>query len=82
VAIVTSEHRAQTAATQTVTDWIQLIRSEYLEMPGMSLTRAQIRRFWNLDGVICDATLNALMDVKFLRRTARGTYVRTDGGVS
>jgi len=61
-------------------DWIRLIRSEYLEVPGLYLTRDQVQRLWNLDAATCDAVLEALVDVRFLRRTDGGAYVRTDGG--
>ena len=68
------------AAQTTVADWIQLIRSEYLEIPGLNLTRRQVQRLWGLDTVTCDALLEALMEVRFLRRTHAGSYVRSDGG--
>jgi hypothetical protein len=29
---------------------------------------------------MCDALLEALVDVRFLRRTLSGAYVRADGG--
>ena len=68
-------------ATQTtIADWIALIRSEYLEIPGLHLTRTQVQRLWSLDGILCDALLEALVDVRFLRRTNAGAYVRADGG--
>jgi hypothetical protein len=68
-------------ATQTtIADWIHLIRSEYLEIPGLHLTRTQVQRLWGLDGILCDALLEALVDVRFLRRTHAGAYVRADGG--
>jgi hypothetical protein len=60
-------------------DWIHLVRSEYLEIPGLHLTRNQVQRLWGLDTVMCDALLEALVDVRFLRRTHAGAYVRADG---
>ena len=36
-----------------VDDWLPIIRAEYLEFPGMQLTRAQVRRLWNLDEATC-----------------------------
>ena len=51
---------------------LQLIRAEYLEMPGLNLTRAQIRRLWNLDEGMCDTLLQALIEGQFLRRTSKG----------
>jgi hypothetical protein len=61
-----------------VTDWLQLIRSEYLEDPGLCLTRVQAQRLWGLDPVTSEALLAALVDLKFLRRTSRDGYVRKD----
>jgi hypothetical protein len=52
------------------------IKAEYLEMPGLHLTRPQARRIWNLDDTDCDAVLRALVDAKFLRRTPDGAFVR------
>lgn len=63
-----------------VAAWLQLIRGEYLEMPGLHLTPNQARRLWNLDSVTCDALLDALVDARFLRRTLQGAYVRVDDG--
>jgi hypothetical protein len=54
--------------------WLCLVRAEYLEMPGLQLTRAQVRRLWNLDGETTDALLDELVSRKFLRRTAREAY--------
>ena len=62
-----------------VEDWLMLIRAEYLEIPGLTLTKAQVERLWGLDAVVSDALLAALVDVKFLRRTVRDTYVRAAG---
>jgi hypothetical protein len=68
------------AAQTTIADWIDLIRSEYLESPGLHLTRDQVQRLWGLDALTCDSLLDALVDVRFLRRTHAGAYVRADGG--
>lgn len=59
---------------------LQLIRAEYLEVPGLNLTRNQVRRLWNLDETTCDALLQALIEGEFLRRTPDGAYVRADYG--
>ena len=61
-----------------VTDWLQLIRAEYVEVPGLSLTREQAQRLWGLDPVTMEALLGALVDVRFLRCTRQHTYVRAD----
>jgi hypothetical protein len=68
------------AQTTTTAEWIHLIRSEYLEIPGLHLTRSQVQRLWGLDPVVCDALLEALVEGRFLRRTHAGAYVRADGG--
>ena len=62
---------------ETAADWLQIIRSEYCEMPGLQLTRAQAGRLWGLDDGACGALLNALVGEKFLRITADGRYTRT-----
>jgi hypothetical protein len=58
-----------------VVDWLRLIRSEYQEIPGLHLTKAQVQRFWSLDAVTCDAVIEALVKMRFLRRTHTGGYV-------
>ena len=57
------------------TDWAHLIQAEYLEMPGLQLTRAQVRRLWGLEDRTCDAVLEQLLAVHFLKRTPRDAYV-------
>ena len=64
-------------ANAHITDWLQLIRAEYLEIPGLSLTKRQVQRLWGLDHVTTEAVLAALVDVKFLRRTGRDAYIQT-----
>jgi hypothetical protein len=53
------------------------IESEYNEMPGLKLTEAQARRLWNLDSNTCSLVLATLLRQHFLKRTARGTYIRS-----
>jgi hypothetical protein len=65
-------------AETTVADWTHLIRAEYLEIPGLHLTRQQVQRLWGLDDVTCDALLEALIDVRFLRRSRTGAYIRAE----
>ena len=59
-----------------IADWLRLIRAEYLEIPGLCLTKPQVERLWGLDPVTSEALLSALVDVKFLRRTRQKAYVR------
>lgn len=67
------------AAQTSMADWLQLVRAEYLEIPGLHITKHQVQRLWGLDPVMCDVLLGALLDVKFLRRTPSGAFVRADG---
>ncbi len=64
-----------TPQQSAVTDWLHLVQAEYLEMPGLQLTRPQIRRLWGLEDVTCDALLEQLLATHFLRRTPRDAYV-------
>jgi len=57
---------------------LQLIQGEFVEMPGLRVTAAQARRLWSLEGDVCDALLEALVDAKFLARTRDGAYIRMD----
>lgn len=63
----------------TTTDWLNLIRGEYHEIPGLHLTKLQVQRLWNLDASTCEAILEALETNKFLRRTRTGAYVKASG---
>jgi hypothetical protein len=49
-----------------------VIRREYNEMPGMRLTRAQVRRLWNLSLSECDEVVDALIEDGFLVETSTG----------
>ena len=58
------------------------LRAEFLEMPGLRLTAAQVERLCGVERRICQAVLDALVDAKFLRMSADGTYTRlTDGNI-
>jgi hypothetical protein len=61
-------------------DWLRVVRAEYLEFPGMSLTEPQAQRLWNLDRDTCQCVLDVLVRQKFLRRTGDAQYVRADRG--
>jgi len=69
------------ASDVSTREWIQIIRAEYNEMPGLSLTKQQVGRLWGLDTATTDAVLNVLIGIGFLRCTNAGGYVRSDGGV-
>ena len=50
-------------------------------MPGLLLTRWQMRRLWLLDDLRCDAVVNVLVESGFLRRRRNDTYARADDAV-
>ena len=58
--------------------FLQLMRAEYTEIPGLNLTKAQVQRLWSLDPATCDALLGELIAEQFLRKTATGAYVRAE----
>ena len=59
------------------------IRAEYLEMPGMRLTAAQVHRLSGVDISTCTLVLDDLVRAKFLQSAPNGSYVRgTDGAPS
>ena len=59
---------------------LQRIYSEFLEMPGLRLTRQQAQRLWGLDAHTCQQLLEFLVDAKFLCQPGHGMYTRlTDG---
>jgi hypothetical protein len=58
-------------------EWLRLIQAEYLEIPGLRLTKLQVQRLWGLDPQMCDALLDALIAANFLRRTPKDAYVLT-----
>jgi len=64
-----------TAEETTVNDSLHLVQAEYLEMPGLGLTRAQVRRLCGLEDRTCDVVLEQLTATHFLKRTARDVYV-------
>ncbi len=54
------------------------IRAEFLESPGLKLTRRQAQRLWGMDRETCDQVLDHMVRSRFLRRRHDDTYVRLD----
>lgn len=52
------------------------IQGEYGEMPGLSLTAPQASRLWATDADTTSRVLARLVEIRFLRRTTVGKYVR------
>jgi len=65
-----------------VVDWLPIVRGEFLEMPGLRLTKPQVQRLWGVDTVTCDALLDELVNRNFLKRTPKGVYARVDADCS
>ena len=56
------------------------LRAEYLEMPGLRLTREQVQRLCGLERTVCERVLETLVATRFLCVKSDGTYARvTDG---
>jgi len=70
--------QAFVAPAQRTDDRLRVIRAEYGEMPGLSLTKAQAARLWNLAAGEADAALRELVCAGFLRCNQAGRYVRVD----
>jgi hypothetical protein len=68
------------AVEMPIADWLRIIRGEYVEIPGLRLTKPQAQRLWGLDPRTCGALLDTLVDGRFLRRTRTGRYARVDIG--
>ena len=60
----------------SIANVLPLIRAEYLEIPRLHLTQAQVERLWGIDGVTASTLLCWLVQEQFLRRTQDNAYVR------
>jgi two-component system cell cycle response regulator DivK len=52
------------------------IRAEFLEMPGLRLTTAQVHRLCGVKHTLCQQMLDTLVDARFLSVNASGVYAR------
>ena len=60
--------------------FLERIRAEYLEMPGLRLKHEQVERLCGVEHAVCQKALDALVEAKFLCVKADGAYGRvTDG---
>jgi hypothetical protein len=62
---------------QAVRTLLQIVEAEYAEMPGLCVTPAQAQRLWAVDRATCDEVFGRLIAKGVVRRTGRGTLVRT-----
>jgi hypothetical protein len=65
---------------RVLAEWLRVVRAEYLEVPGMHLTKAEMQRLWGLDAHTCDALVGTLVERRFLRLIRRDRYARFDAG--
>jgi len=60
--------------------FLERIRAEYLEMPGLRLKGEQVERLCGVDHTVCQVALDTLVETGFLFVNADGAYGRaTDG---
>ena len=64
------------ASTVVLDDVLLRVQAEFLEMPGLRVTRAQARRLWALDDAVCEAVLCALVDARFLVESRNASFTR------
>jgi hypothetical protein len=65
---------------RTIEDILNRVRAEFLEMPGLRLTSAQVQRLCRIEATVCQMAIDALVKVKFLDAKPDGHYARlTDG---
>lgn len=58
------------------------VKSEYVEMPGLSLTLPQAQRLLGLDSLTCAALLRDLVESGFLVNTAAGRFLRASRSIA
>jgi hypothetical protein len=62
----------------TLEQLVDRIRREYVALPGLQLTDAQVQRLCQLDPAGSRRVLRHLIDAEFLACTEDGRYVRAD----
>src|SRR5262245_32542195 len=63
-------------AMYSVQDIVERVRAEFMEMPGLRLTTAQIQRLCGIEPNVCRAVLDSLVQAGFLWASPNGTYAR------
>lgn len=61
-----------------LSDLVERIMGEYIEVPDLRLEPPKAQRLWNLDAVSCTRLLDRLAGDAFLARTGEATVVRAD----
>lgn len=56
--------------------FMEQVRAEYAEMPGLSITLPQAQRLWAVDQPTCEEVFAFLVALGVLRRTSKGRFIR------
>ena len=75
MSLAPQEGMVTTTVPPQVERFVQLVHAEYREMPGLHLTKPQMRRFLGIDENTCDVVLDRLEHEHFLKRTPDNAYV-------
>ena len=65
-----------TPTCQQIGNIVLRVETPFLDMPGLSLTVHQARRYFDIDAPTCRAVLEALTEARVLTRTPDGAYSR------
>ena len=76
--VARADAKGGTPMSLPVEDAVELLRNEFLELPGLCLAPVHLRRLLDLDAATVQAALDRLVQLKFLRRTNDGRYRPTD----
>jgi hypothetical protein len=66
------------AIDTSIDEWVQRIRNEFRDTPGLRLTGPQAVRLWGLEPRTCNAILTGLVATGFLRRAGGDMFVRAE----
>ena len=55
-------------------NWVAIVRDEYQEMPGLRLTKAQMKRLWGFDAATCELVVELLVRAHFLKKNQNDSY--------
>jgi hypothetical protein len=69
-------HNPQARTAPAIQELLLRIEGEYREMPGLSLTMSQAERLWGLDRGTCNFVLTTLIELRVLKQTRMGTFLR------
>jgi hypothetical protein len=65
----------------SVANLCELVRAEFLAIPRLNLTQAQVQQMWGVDQTMAGDSLATLVREHFVRVTRASTYVRAGEGL-